>query len=158
MSWIDDVVREVAELDYNSPEGQPDVMLVTGVELRQILVGHAPEMHEGWTLNQAGNDVMTERLRQIEAEGWTPEHDDEHTFGELVQAAADLCVDGTDFRVVDMDGERMIGWGLTERHKDDRRRQLVIAGALILAEIERLDRQQPNTNSGTNPSHITGKT
>lgn len=144
MSWIDDVVREVAELDYNSPGGQPDVMLVTGVELRQILAGHAPEMHEGWTLNQAGNDVMTERLRQIEAEGWTPGHDDEHTFGELVQAAADLCVDGTDFRVVDMDGERMIGWGLTERHKDDRRRQLVIAGALILAEIERLDRQQPN--------------
>lgn len=91
-------------------------------------------------ISKAAVDVMAERLRQISAEGWTPEHDDEHTHGELVQAAADLCVYGTDFRVVDPDGDRMIGWGITERHRDDRRRQLVIAGALVLAEIERLDR------------------
>jgi hypothetical protein len=88
----------------------------------------------------AAADVLAERQRQITDEGWTPAHDDKHTYGELVQAAADLCVDGTDFRVVDMDGDQIIGWGLNERHKDDRRRQLVIAGALILAEIERLDR------------------
>lgn len=93
--------------------------------------------------SQAVLDVAAERRRQIEAEGWQPDHDDEHTRGELVQAAADLCLDGTDFRVVDPDGDRMIGWGLTERHHSDRRRQLVIAGALILAEIERLDRAKP---------------
>lgn len=109
---------------------------LNGSALRAV---ETPPDHRGMP-TRAASDVLAERRRQIEAEGWTPEHDDEHTRGELVQAAADLCLDGTDFRVADPDGDRMIGWGLTERHRDDRRRQLVIAGALILAEIERLDR------------------
>lgn len=33
--------------------------------------------------------IDAERRRQIEAEGWTPEHDDQHTCGEL--AAAAVC-------------------------------------------------------------------
>lgn len=37
MNWIDLVVQDVAELDYNSPEGQPDVMLVKAGELRAIV-------------------------------------------------------------------------------------------------------------------------
>lgn len=37
---------------------------------------------------QAWLDVQAERLRQIEAEGWTLEHDDQHQPGELAQAAA----------------------------------------------------------------------
>lgn len=111
---------------------------------RQAVTDPSPVQRPGDLLawgSQAVLDVAAERRRQIEGEGWEPEHDDEHTHGELVQAAADLCLDGTDFRVVDPDGDRMIGWGLTERHHSDRRRQLVIAGALILAEIERLDRK-----------------
>jgi len=32
--------------------------------------------------------IAAERKRQIEAEGWTPEHDDEHTNGEMADAAA----------------------------------------------------------------------
>ena len=43
MEWIDSVLREVAELpDRNSPDGWPEAMLVTGAELRQIIVAHAP--------------------------------------------------------------------------------------------------------------------
>lgn len=42
MSWIDLVVQDVAELDYNSPEGQPDVMLVKASELRAILESRDP--------------------------------------------------------------------------------------------------------------------
>ena len=91
-------------------------------------------------VENAADSVLAERRRQIEAEGYSPDHDDDHTAGELAQAAADLCVDGTDFRVVDPDGDEMLGWGLTEAHRSDRRRQLVIAGALVLAEIERIDR------------------
>ena len=34
---IESVMRDVAELDYSSPEGMPDVMLVTADELRGIL-------------------------------------------------------------------------------------------------------------------------
>lgn len=37
MDWIDKVVQDVAELDYNSPEDQPNVMLVKAGELRAIL-------------------------------------------------------------------------------------------------------------------------
>ena len=92
--------------------------------------------------NRALREILIERKRQITGEGFSLEHDAEHTHGELVQAAADLCLDGTDFRVVDLDGDRMIGWGLTEKHHSNRRRQLVIAAALILAEIERLDRME----------------
>lgn len=35
----------------------------------------------------AARDVLAERQRQISAEGWTPEHDDEHIPGTLSQAA-----------------------------------------------------------------------
>jgi hypothetical protein len=43
MEWIDNVLRDVAELpDRNSPEDWPEAMLVTGAELRQIIVTHAP--------------------------------------------------------------------------------------------------------------------
>ena len=43
MEWIDNVLRDVAELpDRNSPEDWPEAMLVTGAELRQIIVANAP--------------------------------------------------------------------------------------------------------------------
>jgi hypothetical protein len=46
MDWIDLVVRDVCELDYTSPDGQADVMLVTAAELRVILENHAPSEHD----------------------------------------------------------------------------------------------------------------
>jgi|GEM_PF-3501180 len=127
-----------AQLQAHQAKGDP--LDVAAYAMFLALRGEATTARQAVALTEAAADVLAERRRQIEAEGWTPEHDDEHTFGELVQAAADLCVHGTDFRVVDLDGDRMLGWGLTEKHSHDRRRQLVIAAALILAEIERLDR------------------
>jgi hypothetical protein len=38
-------------------------------------------------MTQAALDVLAERRRQIEAEGWTPEHDDQHSNWELSRAA-----------------------------------------------------------------------
>jgi hypothetical protein len=43
MDWIDEVVRDVAELDYNSPVDQPSVMLVKASELRAIIEARAPK-------------------------------------------------------------------------------------------------------------------
>lgn len=37
MDWIDEVVRDVAELDYNSPVDQPSLMIVKAGELRAIV-------------------------------------------------------------------------------------------------------------------------
>lgn len=88
------------------------------------------------TVNKAALDVLLERQRQVEQEGWTPEHDDSHANGALAIAAAHYAVEHTDARV--NDPHDVSGWikPTTER------RNLVKAGALILAEIERLDRAE----------------
>ena len=92
-------------------------------------------------------DVMGERVRQITAEGWTTEHDDCHLMAEMAQAAACYALSGTS------GDEAIYIHGRWKDYRDliwpfardcwkptDRRRDLVKAGALILAEIERLDR------------------
>lgn len=82
--------------------------------------------------------IAAERARQVCAAGWTPEHDqDHHGQGELALHAAELALAGTDWE------SPLVGdddWGLVAKHAGDRQRQLVIAGALIAAEIDRLDR------------------
>jgi len=89
------------------------------------------------------DEIAAERRRQIEAEGWTPEHDDEHRSGELAQAAAAYALNCCD----DSDGPdlRLMGaeiWPFNDLwwKPRDRRYDLVRAGALIAAEIDRLDR------------------
>lgn len=84
--------------------------------------------------------IAAERQRQIEQEGWTPEHDDMHTHATLARVAAELAVDGTDARVEDPHHDSD-PWGLVTKHRTNRRRQLAIAGALIAAEIDRLQRK-----------------
>lgn len=93
--------------------------------------------------SDAVRDVAAERRRQIELEGWTPEHDDEHTHGELAQAAA--CYALNVQRIPIRCGDSTLwpkGWGASWFRPKDRRRDLVRAAALLLAEIERLDRIQ----------------
>jgi len=81
--------------------------------------------------------IAEERARQIELEGWTQEHDDQHTAGELAKNAAICAVRGTDAYVIDpSDGP---DWLLASKHGEPVKR-LIIAGALIAAEIDRLQR------------------
>jgi hypothetical protein len=80
-------------------------------------------------------DITDERLRQVGKEGWTAEHDDEHSNGQLAQAAA--CYAWAGWKPAPY-WPWSRAWDKRDKH--DRRRQLVIAGALIVAEIERLDR------------------
>lgn len=93
-------------------------------------------------------DVLAERQRQIAAEGWTPEHDDRYDTGELASAAASYAqcaglqgegaVTGNAFKTPYVEN-----WPWSEhwwKPSTDPRRNLIKAGALILAEIERLDR------------------
>jgi len=86
-------------------------------------------------------DIYAERRRQIDSEGWTPEHDDDHNAGELARAAACYAVGGRIAESVGVGIARWI-WPWTNDwwKPDTRRRELVKAGALIVAEIERLDR------------------
>lgn len=78
--------------------------------------------------------ISSERKRQIEVEGWTTTHDDyEHTNGELAKAAACYAHGECDEWWPWADG----WWKPTP---NDRIRELVKAGALVVAEIERLQR------------------
>ena len=103
--------------------------------------------HCGGTLANAARDVLAERQRQVEVEGWTPEHDDEHSNGELADAAACYAATATAYRMRDHSVlyTRLWPWDLKwwKAKRGNRRRSLVKAGALILAEIERLDRLPP---------------
>lgn len=101
------------------------------------------------------DEIAAERRRQIEVEGWTPEHDDEHDDMSLAQAAlaytavalADRCeravmdefgdFGSIPFKFLDLWPK---SWAAMWFKPKSRRRDLIRAGALILAEIERLDR------------------
>lgn len=81
--------------------------------------------------------IAAERRRQVEAEGWTPEHDDGHTQGEIARAAACYAMPPESRR----DGVLLHWpWKTTDWKPGDRIRDLEKAGALIVAEIERLSR------------------
>ncbi len=89
----------------------------------------------------AAQDVLLERARQISAEGWLPQHDDTHDRGELADAAACYAIlAGKGATATEFDQPGWWPWHWTWWKSTTRRRDLVKAGALIIAEIERLDR------------------
>jgi hypothetical protein len=108
-------------------------------------------------ISAAARDVLAERQRQISAEGWTPEHDDEHDCCELALVAALYASPVPLFEESREEGISTTfsdpwpeSWDdAWDRREDfDERRKLVIAGALILAEIERIDRVCPMREEG----------
>lgn len=86
-------------------------------------------------MSQAARDVLAERRRQVEAEGWTPDHDDGYILGELARAAAAYTL-----HTATEDGPHYWPWPRGWWKPVNARRDLEKAGALIIAEIERLDR------------------
>lgn len=109
---------------------------------------------------RAARDVVAERLRQIREEGFAPERDDAHTDASLVDAAICYCYAACDrvmatarWEAFDASGAPALrdrlaripigwprSWPAAAWKPKDRRRDLVRAAALIIAEIERLDR------------------
>lgn len=89
--------------------------------------------------------IAEERQRQINEEGWTAEHDAAHELGELANAAAYYALTDESIHFMDRDwGDDMhlhiwpfeLKW--LKRSPDNRVRDLQKAGALIAAEIDRL--------------------
>lgn len=108
------------------------------------------------------DEIAAERRRQVEAEGWTAEHDDEHADGSLAKVAA--CYAGhsaayCNVRLdVGMDAYRATepsmwpgSWARKWWKPKDPRRDLIRAAALIVAEIERLDRMETKEKQVRNP-------
>lgn len=105
--------------------------------------------------SKAARDVLAERARQIETEGWTADHDDEwHDRGELARAAGCYALHAgargawseSSYRKAaplyhdPVEGHELWPFGAEWWKPKDPRRDLVRAAALILAEIERIDR------------------
>jgi hypothetical protein len=100
--------------------------------------------------------VTRERIRQITQERWSSAHDDEHTDHSLAVVAAMYAVAGIPsptrvasigYRVIDVtrppeEDAWPSSWDreFDKRDQHDPLRRLVIAGALICAEIDRLQR------------------
>jgi hypothetical protein len=101
--------------------------------------------------NAAARDVLAERQRQVDAEGWEPQRDDAYTRGQLAQAAACYALNAAVWAAHGNTVQRehyedlspmpeRWPWARKWWKPTTERRDLVKAGALILAEIERLDR------------------
>lgn len=114
------------------------------------------------TSRAVASEILAERLRQVKTEGWSLVHDDAHYRGEMARAAAAYAVASTgsedgrgtqvdvhgfsrgirSFRIGWFDPVSMLWpWETRWLKKDGARRMLVKAAALLIAEIERLDRR-----------------
>lgn len=95
--------------------------------------------------------ITEERKRQIEVKGYTPEHDDTHTNGELAMSAAayaarpNINVNIGKHQGVFLTIKRGMLWpfessSFKPSYSNDRKRELVKSVSLMIAEIERLQR------------------
>ena len=166
--------------DRTSPAEHPEMCLITRDELAEFIEtarltggltvaaampeegGQAvsyPEPGPGhvW-FSQASRDVLAERRRQVEAEGFAYELDDERGNGSLILAAVSyatnaavrvqLVQQGMPADVIDQNSAsagvpRTWPWQASWwKPAGGTRRILVKAAALLIAEIERLDRKE----------------
>jgi len=119
----------------DTPEGRAerDAALADVARLREALTGPL-------------GDVLLERERQINKEGWSIQHDDTHIRGEMASAAACYAVPSRHrleaFKAFWPSSWSELWWKPAGPHSDlsARRRDLVKAAALIVAEMERIDR------------------
>ena len=95
-----------------------------------------------YAMSQAEKDVLDERRAQVTREGFFPDHDDKHATGDLIRAAACYLWAATSRHPAACPVP--VGWPWEARwwKPGQVRRMLVKAGALILAEIDRLDRAE----------------
>ncbi|WP_018703557.1 hypothetical protein [Anaeromusa acidaminophila] len=104
------------------------------------------EKSEALYLN--GADLITaERRRQVEKEGWSAEHDGEHEPDTLAYAALCYLLPAA-VRKFELASKSFFEWFWPFEMKywkptpEDRVKELVKAGALIAAEIDRIQRQK----------------
>lgn len=94
-------------------------------------------------MTPALTNIVAERERQKSVEGWTTQHDDEHDRNELGYAASCYADPGF-INNGDPNSESPRNWPWDDDWWKPKsyRENLVRAGALILAELERIDREE----------------
>ena len=100
------------------------------------------------------DEIRKERERQVTDEGFLTENDDKYAQLQLIKATIAYCVSATDDRL-----SAMCWWPWHEGtfKPTTPRRDLIKAAALLVAEIERLDRRdevQPISNQTPRKSEV----
>lgn len=93
-------------------------------------------------MSKAIEDILAERRRQNEVEGWSPEHDDMHSDREMARAAGCYATHAgmNDEARANQPGAPLDWpWSFEWWKPTTPRRDLVKAAALAIAEIERID-------------------
>ena len=90
-------------------------------------------------------DIANERLRQIEQEGWSPDHDDRHSPGTMSAAAGCYALYRKNSQEADCeDCESMWPWDIEWWKPGSPNRNQIRAGALLVAELARHLRSAPS--------------
>lgn len=133
-------------IDRNGNQSWEKYEPLAGAAIREaerlFALRSAPSAPAQGALDGTLDEIAVERQRQIGKEGWTLEHDDSHISGEMAAAAA--CYALSSF----LNTEHSLNTIFTRYWPWDRkwwkpecgRRDLIRAAALIVAEIERMDR------------------
>ena len=132
------LLDEVTTLRRNADDKAPELrtQLIEADNELEALRQRIAEL-EARAFNLAILDVIAERQRQQSVEGWTPEHDDQYGESQLLWASSCYVLNTIKpFNRMPMDWP----WDSSWWKPTNPRRDLVKAGALILAEIERIDR------------------
>lgn len=129
------------EIQKHIPFGTQIFVLPSGEDIEALDEAQMREL--GWVrASGAAQDVLAERQRQVTAEGWTPKHDDQYSNGAMADAAGCYALHAHDFSKNEIKDFVPAWWPWHAEwwKPTNPRRDLVKAGALILAEIERIDR------------------
>jgi len=119
-------------------ELMPDIELVRYDDYKALAAERGKDQTDAVSL------IAAERQRQLDVEGWTPEHDDEHDGDALAMAAVSYALPPDHYERTcggDLEGYPPRPWPWNHAwwkpSPSDRVRELVKAGALIAAEIDR---------------------
>jgi hypothetical protein len=113
----------------------------------------ADGLRNGWpAATQAERDVLVERAKQRRK--WGDAHDDEEHLGGLPYAAAFLATSSAEVLEWYQD-PGYLSWAVEVYNKHRRRERYVIAAALLVAEIDRLDRAESAASEDPSASVVT---
>lgn len=104
-------------------------------------------INDGCAPSDAARDVLAERRRQIECEGFTPAHDSFHSSVELIQAACCYALQADAYPNRD-EPPKEWPWAAEWWKPKDFRRDQIRATALLLAAIELHDRRSATPKPG----------
>lgn len=140
--WTEDTVRSLGIETARDSSGELapvydlDDAAVTNLQRRGFVVEPVSEPVTAPTRPSVLDEIAAERAGQV-AKGYDAAHDDEHTTFEISAVAAAVALGGSEFVSFDVPE-----WADTIIAKHDTRQRMIIAAALLVAEIERLDRKQ----------------